>query len=106
MAFSEDLGTDIDIVIAMWFTTRKINPDISWEDRCALREAIYQLFMAENRRANGGVEPNGVCGQQAQPPADNRAMVPYDCDKCVNASKCGAYRRGMRVLNCDFVQHQ
>ena len=51
MATSEDLATDIDIVIAMWCQQRGV-VGISWDDRCALRKLIYDLFVAENRRAN------------------------------------------------------
>jgi len=51
MAISEDLATDIDIVIAMWCQQRRVI-GISWDDRCALRKLIYDLFVAENRRAD------------------------------------------------------
>ena len=46
MPISEDLGTDIDIVIAMWINERRIE-NMSWENRCALRKRIYDLFIAE-----------------------------------------------------------
>ncbi len=49
MAISEDLATDIDIVIAMWCSQRSLT--ITWENRCALRKMIYDLFVAEGRRA-------------------------------------------------------
>ena len=44
MAISEDLATDIDIVIAMWCQQRRV-VGISWDDRCALRKLIYDLFV-------------------------------------------------------------
>jgi len=47
MAISENLETDIDITIAMWCQQRRI-VDISWNDRCALRKLIYDLFIAES----------------------------------------------------------
>ena len=40
---SEDVATDIDIVIAMWVEERNIE-NLSWSDRCALRKKIYDYF--------------------------------------------------------------
>ena len=41
--------------------------------------------------------------RQIQTP-HNSAIAPYDCDSCINASNCGTYRNGIRVLNCGFAQ--
>lgn len=46
MAISEDLATDIDIIICMWIEERKIG-NLSWGDRCALRKYVYKLIIAE-----------------------------------------------------------
>jgi len=48
VAISEDLATDIDIMVAMWCQQRQVS-GVSWEDRCALRKMVYDLFMAEGR---------------------------------------------------------
>ena len=45
MVVKEDLATDIDVVIAMWCYERGLS--ISWENRCALRKMVYDLFEAE-----------------------------------------------------------
>lgn len=54
-ADTTDLATDIDVVICMWITERKLG-DIKWEDRCKLRELMYGLFMSEIAALNA-VEP-------------------------------------------------
>ena len=33
----------------------------------------------------------------------NSAMVQYDCDRCIDASKCCAYSKGFRVKECGYV---